>query len=189
MRKVMPVLTFVLCSLLVVLAGCAQKIISTVTSSNYNKNTNTTSYTVVPYGSALLPGAWTKARYVTSARQQFFRNNDSVVVSLAFGPGDKFEFSKEGLTGFPFVKAYYEWESRYMEKELGQKVSLVVTDSINKYLIARVYSDKVNEFQLFGAKDCGCKSGAFQHYTVTGRKISNDEMIKFLQDIYLAKNN
>ena len=185
-NRVVAILVF--CVALFVMAGCAQKMTSTLTSSNYDKKTNATSYTVLPYGSATLPGAWTKVRYVASARQQFFRNNDSVTVSLAFGPADKFEFSKEELTGFPFVKEYYEWESLYMEKSLGQKVSLVVTDSINKYLIARVYSDKVNEYQLFGARDCGCKSGAFQHYTITGGKLSNDEKVKFLQDIYLAKN-
>jgi len=172
---------------LLCLPGCYPKITCTITGTHYDKARNNTSYTVLPYGSVSLPGEWVASKYFQPARQQWFTNKDSVSLSISFGPGNKFEFSKEGLNGFAFAKAYYDWEAKYESEHLRVKVKLVEADSINQYVIAKIYNDSANTIALYGGRECACKEGAFQHFTISGRKMNDDEMIRFLRDIFLKK--
>jgi len=186
--KHVPALTAVIIAFSVFcLQACFPKMRSTIISSHYDKTKNTTTYMVLPYGTAIMQGEWTTGKYFQPARQQWFRNKDSVSVSLSFGPANKFEFSQEGLNGFAFAMAFYEWEAKYESEHLRQKIKIIEADSLNKYVIAKVYSDSMNTIALFGGRACTCKDGAYQHFTISSKKISDDEMIKFLQSIYLNK--
>ena len=70
---------------------------STIVGGEYKADKNITEYFVMPYGEVSLPGKWEKWQYVSNARQQFFKNADSVTIAISFGPANKYEFNKNGL--------------------------------------------------------------------------------------------
>lgn len=169
------------------LCSCHRRMAPTITAGEYNEQRNQTDYVVMPYGSVSLPGKWTHGRYRKESRQQYFTNSDSTVVTIAFGPCDKLGFPTGGVQGYEFVKLYYQWESKYQVEILNQKIKVITADSANKYMIWEVYGENVNQFYLCGAKDCSCGECAFQNFSIQGRKLSDEQKAKFLQDIYLQK--
>ncbi len=180
-------ITAVLLFALFCLQACSPKMSTTLTNTHYDKVKNNTSYAVLPYGSVTMPGEWIAGKYFQPAHQQWFRNKDSVAVSISFGTANKMEFYKEGLNGFAFAMAFYEWEAKYESEHLRQKIQIIEADSANNYVIAKVYSDSVTTIALYGGRECACKEGAFQHYTISSRKTGDAEQVKFLQDIYLKR--
>ena len=183
MRK--PIFILIAIHALYLLAGCSsQRKIVTITSCKYDERTGKTTYMVLPYGSANIPGKWMERRYNAASRQQFFRNSDSTELSVAMGPANKMEFYQPGLTNYAFAEGYYEWESAYQRTNLRQKTELIMADSANNYLLWLVYSDSVNTYQLFAATKCNCKEGSFLSLIVNGGKISAIEARQLLQSIY-----
>ena len=75
--------------------GSAKQATSTIVGGDYDAKKNTTEYFVVPYGQVSIPGKWEKTSYNSAARQQFFRNDESVNIAVSFGPYDKYEFPVE----------------------------------------------------------------------------------------------
>ncbi len=68
----------------------------------------------MPYGTVTIPGKWDKGHQNSISHQQFFTNKDSVKIAIAFGSIKNYEFNLTGAkTGFSFVKAFYEWDSKY----------------------------------------------------------------------------
>ena len=174
--------------LLLVLSGCHRRMAPTITAGEYNEKTNRTDYVVLPYGGVSLPGKWIHGRYRKESRQQYFSNFDSSVVSIAFGPCDKLGFPTKGATGYSFVKLYNEWETKYQSELLKMQVKVIVADSADKYMIWQVSGDGgVNQFNLCGARDCSCGECAFQMFTIVSNKLTDEQKVKFLQDIYLEK--
>ena len=179
--------TLLTCALLVVLASCHRRMAPTITAGEYNAARNQTDYIVLPYGSVSLPGKWTHGRYRKESRQQYFSNSDTTIISIAFGPCNKLGFSTGGVQGYEFVKLYYNYETKYQAEVLNQKIELITADSASKYMLWRVYSDNVSQYMLTGAKDCACGECAFQNFTLTSKKLTGDQQVKLLQDIYLEK--
>ena len=84
---------------------------STIVGAEYKPDKNITEYYVFPYGEVALPGKWEKWQYNANARQQFFINDESVLIAISFGAVNDYDFNKKGtLKGYDFVKAYYDWE-------------------------------------------------------------------------------
>src|SRR5690606_1248843 len=111
---------FYFLSLMILLASCSSQGTSTIVGGEYNESKDETEYFVFPYGSTVLEGRWEKTSYNSVSRQQFFRNKDSVSISVAFGRVDTYEFNQEGLyIGYPFVLAYYDWDSKYLVDTYG----------------------------------------------------------------------
>jgi hypothetical protein len=163
---------------------------TSLSGSSYSRKENTTTYTVLPYGSAIMPGEWLKGRYNEQSRQQVFVSKaDSTRLTIAIGPADKFPFSAPSMTGFEFVKSYYYWESGYQKNTLHQKIQLFQTDSVNKFILWKIHSDSVNMLQLVGSKECNCKEGAFQSMTIKGGKGTDLDKAALLRKIYLGSNN
>ena len=78
------------------------------------------------------PGHWEKTSYNSISRQQFFRNQDSVIIAISFGRFDKYEFNMNGAeAGYNFIKAFYEWDSKYFVESHGLKRQVLESDSIN----------------------------------------------------------
>ena len=165
----------------------APKAISTITGTNYDKRKDMTTYMVLPYGSVHMPGMWTEDSYNSKSRQQFFKSKGPATLSVAIGAANKMEFNTSGLKGYKFAKAYYEWESQYQREQLHQQVELIKDDSVNKYILWRVHSDNVNTFQLFAGTDCDCAGGAFKSLTVSGKGMTNEELVQLLESVYLNK--
>ena len=154
---------------------------STIVGGEYKADKNITEYFVMPYGEVSLPGKWEKGKYVSSARQQFFKNEDSVTIAISFGPANKYEFNRNGsLKGYDFVKAYYDWESDYFVKS-GFETKIIETDQPNSYIIWRLWGQKYDTYFLFGERD-----GRVCNYSVNiTDKWTEDEKIKFLKGIYI----
>ena len=113
------------------------------------------------------------------AKQQFFKNQDSVIVAVSFARYDKYEFNMEGaLKGNDFVKAFYEWDSKYFESN-GYKRQVLESDLTGQYIIYRIYGEKVNTYFLIRVKD-GYVSNISINYT---DKWTESKKIQFLKGL------
>lgn len=187
MTRTHTIATIISGVLLVLLSGCHRRMAPTITAGVYNEKGNQTDYAVLPYGSVSLPGKWTHGRYRKESRQQYFYNSDSTTISVAFGPCDKLGFSTGGAQGYAFVKLYHNYDTKYQTEILGRKATIITEDSANKYMLWKVSGDGETQYLLSGAKDCSCGECAFQNFTLVSRKLSEDQQVKLLRDIYLDK--
>lgn len=154
---------------------------STIVGGEYKADKNITEYFVLPYGNVSLPGKWEKWQYDSNSRQQFFKNEDSVIVAISFGPVNRYEFNRDGtLRGYDFVKAYYDWESDYFVK-LGLQAKMVESDQQNNYIICRFWGEKFDTYFLFGERN----SNACNYSIHSAKKWTEDEKVQFLKGLYL----
>ena len=140
--------------LILALTGCSTSSkTTTIVGGEYDEKKDVTNYFVLPYGSVELPGKWEKTTYYRTARQQFFSNQDSAVIAIAFAPHNSFEFNGSGaLQGFDLVKAYTQWEGDYF-KSNGFEFKLIESEPEQCYQIYRIWKDGVSDnYFLFGVK-------------------------------------
>src|SRR5258706_9374654 len=107
MRQAKYFLTIILGT---ILFSCATtKSTSILYSDNYDKNSDLTSVMIFPYGEVKIPGQWTKTRESDKSGQYFFIGQDSVRISVALQPWDKFEFSNNNpqVTPDNFIRKFY----------------------------------------------------------------------------------
>jgi len=172
------------------MTNCATQRTSTLVGGEYNQTKNETDYFVLPFGSVTLPGKWEKTNYNTISRQQFFRNQDSVIIAIAFGRFDKYEFNMNGLqTGYNFVKAYYEWDSKYFVDSHGLKRQNIESDSTNNFMVYRIFGQiekgEFDTYFLIGEKD-----GNISNFSISDTdKWTESEKINFLKSLFLTKKN
>ena len=116
--------------------------VSTIVGGEYDVKKNVTEYFVYPYGSVALPGKWEKTTYNRTSRQQFFINQDSISVAVAFGRYDNYEFNGGGsIKGFDFLKAYYDWETKYFRGTYGFQSSVIEENKEDNYMLFRVFGN------------------------------------------------
>jgi hypothetical protein len=169
------------------MTSCATQKTSTLVGGNYNESTNVTDYFVLPYGSVMLPGKWEKKSFNSISNQQFFRNQDSVIVAIAFGRFDKYEFNVDGSqTGHNFVKAYYEWDSNYFVESHGLKREVIEDDSTNHFMVYRIFGQiekgKFDTYFLIAEKN-----GTISNFSIsTTDKWNESEKTAFLKNLYLT---
>ena len=160
---------------------------STLESSTYNDKTNTTDYMVFPLGSVSLPGEWTKTHYADISHQQWFKNADSISVAVAFTACDYYEFSKKDLKDFAFVKAYYEWDAKYLSEQLNIRDTILLADTVNNYIVWRLWGEskkiEIDSYFLFGCRNC-----SVSNFSITANKWPEEQNVKFLLDLYLKKD-
>jgi len=158
--KLHQVSIFLILTLL--LASCVTQSVSTIVGGEYDARKNRTDYFVIPYGSVSIPEKWDKVGYNKVSHQQYFRNKDSVILSVAFGLYNKYEFNTKGIyTGYNFVKAYYDWDSSYFKEKFGLSSEIIEKDTVNNYLLYRTFGDipqgKFDTFFLLKERK-GCTS-------------------------------
>ena len=138
----------------------------------------------MPYGKTALPGKWEKSGYNQVSRQQFFRNQDSIEVAVAFGRYDYYEFNKDGfLKGFDFIQAFYEWDSKYFEDQ-GLNRLLIEEDRDNNYIIYRIFGPKANTYFLITEKN-----GNIGSFSVNSTdKWTETEKLEFLKNLFKEFN-
>ena len=182
--KIVLFLALVLC-----LMNCAaQKTTSTIVGCEYSEKTNTTDYFVFPYGSVTIPGKWERTNYLASSKQQFFRNQDSVILAISFGRFNKYEFNRNGeKSGFEFIKSFYEWDSNYFVESQGLKRQSIETDSINNYIIYRIYGQKETaNFDTYFL--VGEKKGDIANFSISSVKTwEENEKLSFLKTLFLTR--
>jgi len=182
--------TILLLTMTILMTNCATQRTSTLVGGEYNQTKNETDYFVLPFGSVTLPGKWEKTNYNTISRQQFFRNQDSVIIAIAFGRFDKYEFNMNGLqTGYNFVKAYYEWDSKYFVDSHGLKRQNIESDSTNNFMVYRIFGQiekgEFDTYFLIGEKD-----GNISNFSISDTdKWTESEKINFLKSLFLTKKN
>jgi len=185
--KINLIKTFLLLIITMLLSNCATQR-TTLVGVDYDETKNQTEYFVIPYASITLPGKWEKTNYLTVSKQQFFMNQDSVTIAIAFGRFNEYEFNPDGsATGFNFVKAYYEWDSKYFVDSFGLKRQVVESDSINNFMIYRIYGQfekgNLDTYFLMGEKN-----GNASNFSITiTEKWTEDEKIEFLKNLFLRK--
>ena len=168
--------------LLAILSSCGSpRYVSTLVGGEYNADKDVTEYFVIPFGQVSLPGKWEKDNYVSNSRQQFFHNQDSVIIAIAFTNSSGYEFNSKGLLkGYDFVKAYYEWDSEYFSS-LGLEVKIIESDQSKAYIFWRVYGQDFDTYFLIGERN-----GRVSNYSVNATdKWTVDEKVQFLKSIYL----
>lgn len=175
--------------LIFILASCITQSTSTIVGGEYDAHKNRTDYFVIPYGSVSIPDKWDKVGYNKISHQQYFRSKDSVLISVAFGPYNKYEFNTKGIyTGYNFVKAYYAWDSSYFKNKLGLLSEIIEKDSVNNYLIYRTFGDipqgKYDTFFLLKEQ-----KGCISLFTITAtNKWTEQQKLVFLRQ-FAIKNS
>lgn len=176
-------------TMIILLTSCATQSISTIVGGEYNKTKDKTEYFVFPYGSVEIPGKWEKTNYNTTSRQQFFTNQDSVIIAISFSRYNKYEFNVDSSRkGYNFVKAYYEWDSQYFIDSHGLKRLPLESDSTNAFMIYRIYGQiekgKLDTYFLIGEKN-----GNISNYSILSTdKWTDGEKINFLKRLFLTEN-
>lgn len=165
--------------------GCATQKVSTVSGDRYDKDKDRTSYFVLPFGSASIPGKWTKTSYNESSRQQFFKNSDGITITVAFTQINSYEFNRDrSKKGFEFLQAFYKCESDYFTNSVKLSQEKIEAREKEHYIIWRVFgvSDHVSydTYFLFGEKN-----GYVSNFSVmeTGKWTSADK-IRILKEMY-----
>ena len=164
--------------------SCSPKAISTITGMEYNSQKNETDYFVLPYGSVSIPGKWDKTHYNEIAKQQYFKNKDSVIISIAFAPINKYEFNTDGkLQGFNFVHSFYEWESKYFIQQHKLNSKIIEKDSTKNKILFRIHGDieQGNFDTFFMVTEKGNMASVFS--VTRSDKWSRNETIDFLNSI------
>ena len=165
-------------------ASCSStKSTSVIVGGDYDATKDVTTYMVFPYGDVELPGKWDKSQYSQSSHQQFFINQDSVIVAVSFAPYNKYEFNFDGaLKGADFLLAYHKWEADFFQEQ-GLECPLIEMDSTNNYIIYKIsgtYSDTViDSFYLIRES-----KGAVSSYSIQRTdKWSDDKRLEFLKSL------
>ena len=174
----------------IVLTGCATQSTSTIVGGEYSETKNITDYFVLPYGSVSLPGKWEKTSYNEISKQQFFRNQDSIKIALAFERYNSYQFNTDGThTGFSFVRAYYEWDSKYFMDSFGLNRQTIESDSAANFMIYRIYGQAgQGEFDTYFL--IGEKNGNISNFSISiTHKWNEGEKVKFLKSLYLIAKN
>ena len=170
---------FYVLAIMVLLAGCFSQRTTSIVGGDYDASKDVTNYFVIPYGEVSLPGKWEKCGYNKESSQQFFMNKDSVIVAFSFTRYDKYEFNKDGvLKGNDFVKAFYEWDSKYFESN-GLNRQILETDLTKQSIIYRIDGEKANKYFLIREKN-----GNVGNYSINYTdKWSESEKIQFLKSL------
>ncbi|HOY12241.1 MAG TPA: hypothetical protein PLY70_03835 [Saprospiraceae bacterium] len=99
-----------------------------------------------------LPGLWVYSSANKLTNQYFYRNADSIVISLTKNPVKKFPFYKVAMDDSLFVEDYYKWESDHY-KEMGYAVNKIDASKNRDYIVWTV-DDKQNKVSLlYGVKN------------------------------------
>ena len=154
---------------------------STIAGAEYKPDKNITEYFVFPYGEVSLPGKWEKLQYVSKSHQQFFINDESVLIAIVFGAVNDYDFNRNGsLKGYDFVKAYYGWESEYYSSS-GFECKIIEEDQSRSYIIWRVLGQGADTYSLIGER-----KGHVCNFSVNlTDKWTEDEKVQFLKNIYI----
>lgn len=174
--------------LIILLTNCASQRVSTIVGVDYNETKDETDYFVVPYGSVSIPGKWTKTNYNSISKQQFFRNDDSIILAIAFGRFDKYEFNTDGrLKGFDFVKSYYNWDSKFFVEFHGLQRQEMEIDSINGFLAYRIFGNiEKGEFDTYFL--IGEKNGNVTNISISDTdKWTESEKLTFMKNLFVSK--
>ena len=185
-QKPFKILLFIV--LIFALSSCTSQKVSSIVGSNYDETKNETHYFVLPYGSAVFSGKWEKGNYNTISKQQFFTNEDSINMAIAFGRFDNYEFNSDGSkVGYDFVKSFYEWDSKYFVDSHNLNRECIENDSINNYILYRIFGD-IEKGRFDTHFLIGEKNGNTSNFSISNNdNWTANKKIEFLRKLFLTK--
>lgn len=168
--------------------GCFRKMAPTSKSNViYNQQADATIYTVDPYGNITIPGKWDMGKYTKASHRQYFYHADTSTLIAAIDVCKNLPFGRDNAEGYEVVKKYYDLEIRYQGMQ-GTELKPVVEDPANRYMLWMGRIDGIDQYFLFGVKDCAdCKGCMYTSLTLKTRKMSADAKVQFLKDIFLRQ--
>jgi len=183
-------LRYLLSVAIIFFASCATQRTTTIVSCNYDEKKNQTDYMVFPYGSVVISGEWAQTHYNQTARQQFFQNSDSIIISVAFSPCNRYEFNQNNSKkGFEFVTAFYEWDSEYFVDNYRLNQEKIESNEKENFIIWRAFGENNNTYWdtyfLFGEKNGFASNFAI----MTTDKWTQEQKVAFLKKMYLGNND
>jgi hypothetical protein len=182
MKKIQAIAMIVVASIMA--TACFHRMAPTGKGGTYNEQTNTTTYAAEPYGSIAIPGKWDGGKYNKASRNQFFYRADTSTFIASIGPCSSLPFGKAHLEGNDVVKRYFDLEVQFQAIQ-GTEPKVLVDDAANRYKIWMSHIDGIDQYFLFGVKDCTCNECVYRSFTLKTRKMTADESVKFLQGIFL----
>ena len=170
--------------LAVAISCTATKYVSTIESCVYDDKTNQTTYSVLPLGSTILPGKWTKTTFNEVSYQQNFKNIDSISSAVAISQASNYPFYKPKMTTNQIVTEMYEWDAKYWAQQAGAKTPMLKQDTINHFIIWQISSEKygIDNYYLFG-----CENGIIFTVFINTKKWDLTKKMNFLETVYRDK--
>jgi hypothetical protein len=171
---------------LLLLQACHHRMVPVSKSAIiYDQPTDRTRYSEDPFGTVSIKGKWDAGKYNKASHQQYFYHKDTATLIVSIGVCSAFPFAKNGLSGYDFVKKYFDVEAKY-QAMLEQKANLLVEDEANKYMIWVVRQDGIDQYFLCGAKDCSCNEPVYNAITLKSRKYDAEKAKAFLKETFMA---
>lgn len=134
----------------IIFSSCSTSRTSMLITESYDQKLDVTTQTQIPYGSIEIPGKWRKTKYLSTSRQHFFINQDSISIAVAKQLKEDYPFYLED-TSSNFAQNFYEWEKNYYEKQ-GFTISKLEENSTLNYVIWEAKGNSTNTIFLYGGK-------------------------------------
>lgn len=150
-------------------------------SADYDPIENVTNYDKYPFGKVKMPGKWLLAKYDEVNRTHFYRNIDNVFLGITMAYCKQYTFYKNDMTENSFVRAFYEWDSKYLADEVNGTRAIVNIDSINHTILWNLTNDKeIDTYYLIGAKN-----GRAYVFLIATEEWSDEDEISFIKKLYI----
>ena len=130
-------------------------------------------------GEVKIPGNWEQLNSMDDSGQTYFKNNEGVIIAIAQNPKKAYSFFKSNKSAFENVKRFYIWDSDY-RKENQFKTEKLKENSELEYIIWKYIDENIDNVFLFGSS-----KDNFLNLLVFTNNWSEDEKIKFLENLYL----
>ncbi|MBX7052457.1 MAG: hypothetical protein K1X54_10520 [Flavobacteriales bacterium] len=170
--------------LLFTLSCSSSKHISTLVSSTYDEVSNQTTYNVLPLGSVVIPGEWTKTTYNDVSNQQNFTMSNGVSTAIAINQASIYPFYQPQLSTHDLVREMYKWDAQYFAEQLGTETPILLEDSTQHFIIWQILSEPkgIDNYYLFG-----CENGIIFTVFLNAKEWDIQEKMNFLQTAYRNK--
>ena len=169
----------------IISSGCFHRLApASGNAATYNSSTNTTNYTVSPYGTVVLPGKWETGKYAKTSRQQYFYREDTTTLIVSVGACSNYEFGKGKVIDPDFINSYYNMEANYQIKLQDQTPVVLVTDMDARYKIWMVREDGIDQYYLCGTKDCACNECTYRTMILKNRRMLQADAIALLKQVF-----
>lgn len=164
--------------------GCFHRMAPGGHRAAYKETSDVTVYEESPYGIVEIPGKWEPGKYNKTSRQQYFYRADTTTLIAAISNCKSLPFAKKAGAGYDWVKGFYELEER-MAKMQGNEMTLLEDNTANRYRLWTSRVDGIDQYFLFGLKDCDCGEPVYRSLVLKTRKMTADEKRKLLVGIFM----
>lgn len=111
---------------------------------------NTTTKYNSPSGVVLIPGVWLTLNYEKSSGQQYYQNEEGVIIAIAKMPKKSYSFYKPSQKNYETIEAFTKWDTEYKEQNKYKTIILVENPEL-EYQIWKFKDDnQIDNVFLYG---------------------------------------